>query len=117
MDREINVNLGPIRALEKQIEEHEKAIIRLTERTRDSLLKVSTLLLEILGRNVHYNVIPDGDFGRPSQGSDSFPFVCHRWSEVASRTPELWCSWGNLMRNWTRRYAHHGIVLLDLVLG
>ena len=47
MDREIN--LDSIRSLDKQIEEYEKAIIRL-KRTRNSLLNVSTLLPpEILG--------------------------------------------------------------------
>ena len=97
MDRE--VNLDSIRALEEQIEEHEKAIIQL-KRTRNSLLNVSTLLSpEILGRIFHWNVVPGGDFDRPSEGSYNFLLVCHHWFEVASRTPELWCSWGNSIRD------------------
>ena len=60
MDQENNRN--SIRALEKQIEEHEKALIQL-KRTRNSLLNVSILLPpEILGKIFHYNVVPDGDF-------------------------------------------------------
>ena len=115
MDRE--VNLDSIRALEEQIEEHEKVIIQL-KRTRNSLLNVSTLLSpEILGRIFHWNVVPGGDFDRPPEGSYNFLFVCHHWFEVASRTPELWCSWGNSIRDWTHRYAHHGTAPLDLTLA
>ena len=67
MDREIN--LDSIRSLDKQIEEYEKAIIRL-KRTRNSLLNVSTLLPpEILGNIFRWNVIPDGDFGGLLKGS------------------------------------------------
>ena len=57
------INLDSILALEKQIEEYERAIIRL-RRTRNSLVNVSTLLPpEILGSIFRWNVIPDGDFG------------------------------------------------------
>ena len=48
MGREINID--SILALDKQIEEHERALIQL-KRTRNSLLNVSTLLPpEILGK-------------------------------------------------------------------
>ena len=115
MDRE--VNLDSIRALEEQIEEHERAIIRL-KRKRNSLLNVSTFLPpEILGKVFRWNVIPDGDFGGPSKGSYNFVLVCHHWFEVASRTPELWRSWGNSIQDWAHRCAHHGNVPLDLALG
>ena len=115
MDQENNRN--SIRALEKQIEEHEKALIQL-KRTRNSLLNVSILLPpEILGKIFHCNVVPDGDFGGPSQGSYNFLLVCHHWFEVASRTPELWCSWGDSIQDWAHRCAHHGTVPLDLALG
>ena len=115
MGREIHHD--SILALEKQIEEHERAIIRL-KRARNSLLNVSTLLPpEILGSIFHWNVIPDGDFGGLSKGSYNFLLVCHHWFEVASCTPELWCSWGNSIRDWTRRHTRCGTASLDLVLG
>ena len=115
MGREIHHN--SILALEKQIEEHERAIIRL-KRARNSLLNVSTLLPpEILGSIFCWNVIPDGDFDGLTMGSYNFLLVCHHWFEVASCTPELWCSWGNSIRDWTRRHTRCGTAPLDLVLG
>ena len=55
MDR--GTNLVTILAFEKQIEEHERAAIRL-KRARNSLLNVTTLLPpEILGKFFHWNVI------------------------------------------------------------
>ena len=81
--------LLPLLTLEKQIEEHEKATIQL-KRARNSLLNVLALLPpEILGRIFHYNVILDGDFDWPSEGSYTFLLVCRHWFEVTSRTPEL----------------------------
>ena len=114
MAREIN--LDSIRALEKQIEEHEKAIIQL-KRTRNSLLNVSTLLPpEMLVNVFRWNVIPDGDFGGLLKGSYNFLLVCHHWFEVASRAPGLWRSWGNSIEDWKRRCARCGTGPLDLVL-
>ena len=110
------INLDSILALEKRIGEHERAIIRL-KRTRNSFLNVSTLLPpEILGSIFRWNVIPKGDFGGLSKGSYNFLLVCHRWFEVASHTPELWCSWGNSIQDWARRYSRCGTGPLDLVL-
>ena len=115
MDREIN--LDSIRALDKQIEEHEKAIIHL-KRTRNSLLNVSTLLPpEILGNVFRWNVIPDGDFGGLSEDSYNFLLVCHHWFEVASRTPELWCFWGNTIQDWSKRHSRRGYASLDLIVS
>ena len=113
MDREIN--LDSIRELEKQIEEHERAIIQL-KRTRNSLLNVSTLPPEILGRIFRWNVVPEGDFAGLGRRSYNFLLVCHHWLEVASHNPELWCSWGNSIQDWARRHARCGTVPLDLVL-
>ena len=115
MGREIHHD--SILALEKQIEEHERAIIRL-KRARNSLLNVSTLLPpEIIDSIFHWNVIPDGDFGGLSKGSYNFLLVCHHWFEVASHTPELWYFWGNSIRDWTRRHTRScGTAPLDLVL-
>ena len=114
MDREIN--LDSIRALDKQIEEYEKAIIRL-KRTRNSLLNISTLLPpEILGSIFRWNVIPNGTFDGLSKGSYNFLLVCHHWFEVASRAPGLWCFWGNSIQDWARRHVRCGTGPLDLVL-
>ena len=87
MDQEINLN--SIRALEKQIQEHERAIIQL-KRARNSLLNVSTLLPpEILGRIFCWNVVRDGYFGGLPKASHNFLLVCHHWFQVASGTPGL----------------------------
>ena len=114
MDREIN--LGSLRAFDKQIEEHEKAIIRL-KRTQNSLLNVSTLLPpEILVNIFRWNVIPEGDFGGLSNDSYNFLLVCHHWFEVASRAPELWCFWGKSIQDWQHRHARCRTGPVDLVL-
>lgn len=115
MDRE--AKLDSIRDLEKQIQDHERAIIQL-KRARNSLLNVSTHLPpEILGDVFLSNVIPDRDFSGLAEGSYDFLLVCHHWYNVALRPPELWSSWGNTIRDWSRRYARCGSVPLDLVLS
>jgi hypothetical protein len=115
MDREIN--LDSILVLEKRIQEHERAIIRL-KRARNSLLNVSTRLPpEVLGSIFRWNVIPDGDFGGLSMVSYSFLLVCHHWFQVASATPGLWSFWGNSVEDWARRHARCRTAPLDLVLA
>jgi hypothetical protein len=114
MDREINFD--SIRALEEQIQEHERTLIKL-KRARNSLLNVSTLLPpEILGQIFRWNVIPDGDFGGLPKGSYNFLLVCHHWFQVASDTPELWGFWGNSIEDWARRHTRWRTAPLDLVL-
>jgi len=114
MDREIN--LESIRALEKQIDEYERAVIQL-KRTRNSLLNISTLLPpEILGSIFRWNVIPKGDFGGLPKRSYNFLLVCRHWFEVASCTPGLWSFWGNSIKDWEHRHIHHGTAPLDLAL-
>jgi hypothetical protein len=114
MDREINLN--SIRVLEKQIQEHERAIIQL-KRVRNSLLNVSTRLPpEVLGSIFRWNVIPDGDFGGLSKGSYNFLLVCHHWFRVASATSGLWSFWGNSIEDWEHRHARCRTAPLDLVL-
>jgi hypothetical protein len=109
-------NLDSIRASEKQIQEHERAIIKL-KRARNSLLNVSTFLPpEVLGSIFRWNVIPDGDFGGLTKGSYNFLLVCHHWFQVASGTPGLWSFWGNSIEDWARRRAHYSTAPLDLVL-
>ena len=70
---------------------------------------------EILGKIFRWNVIPDEDFGRLPKDSYNFLLVCHHWFEVASRTPELWGYWGNLIPDWVHRHTR-GTALLDLML-
>ena len=114
MDREANID--SIRALEQEIMEHERAIAKL-KRARNSLLNVSKLPPEVLGNIFRYNVTLRGDFGGLEKGSHNFLLVCHHWSEVASRTPELWSFWGNAPGDWARWYRRSGTAPLDLVLG
>jgi hypothetical protein len=114
MDWEIN--LDSIRALEKQIQEHERTIIQL-KRARNSLLNVSALLPpEILGSIFRWNVIPDQDFGGLPTASYNFLLVCHHWFRVALGTPELWGFWGNSIQDWVYRHARCRTAPLDLVL-
>jgi len=115
MGREINVD--SIKALEKQIEQHQSAIIKL-KRSRNSLLNVSTLPPEVLGNIFCWNVTLKHAFGGLVEGSHNFLLVCHHWFEVASRTPELWTFWGNKLEDWEDRYLDSSIgAPLDLVLG
>ena len=113
MDCEINI--GSIRALEEQIREYEKVVIKL-KRARNSLLNVSKLPPEVLSKIFHWNVAFKGDFDGLDEGSHNFLFVCHHWFEVASRTPELWSFWGNTLKDWTRWCRRSGTAPLDLVL-
>ena len=109
-------NISSIRALDEQIRKHERIAIEL-KRTRNSLLNVSKLPPEILGKIFRWNVTRDGDFGGLERGSHNFLDVCHHWCEVASRTPELWNFWGNTPKDWAR-WCHRSVTApLDLVLG
>jgi hypothetical protein len=109
-------NLDSIRALEKQIQEHERTIIKL-KRARNSLLNVSTFLPpEVLGSIFRWNVIRDGDFGGLRKGSYNFLLVCHHWLQVALGTPGLWGFWGKSIEDWARRHARCSTGPLDLVL-
>ena len=111
MDREVNID--SIRALEEQVREHERAVIRL-RRTRNSLLNVSQLPPELLGKIFHCNITPKGDFDGLDDGSHNFLLVCHHWFEVASRTPDLWSFWGNTPKDWARWCHRSGTAPLDL---
>ena len=114
MGRETHID--SIRALEEEIKEHEMALIRL-KRARNSLLNVSKLPPELLGQIFHCNVAPKDDFDGLDKGSHNFLLVCHHWFEVASRTSELWSSWGNSSKDWVRWCRRSGTTPLDLVLG
>ena len=72
---------------------------------------------EILGRIFLLNVIRDGDFRGLMKGSYNFLLVCYHWYEVALRTPKLWSSWGNTVRDWSKRYTRCKSAPLDLVLS
>ena len=114
MDCETNID--SIRALEEQIREYERTVIKL-KRTRNSLLNVFKLPPEVLGKIFHCNVTRKGDFGGLDEESHNFLAVCHHWFEVASRTPELWSFWGNTPNDWDRLYHRSGTAPLDLVLS
>ena len=103
-------------ALEKQIREHEKAIINL-KRDRNALLNISTLPPEVLGRIFQWNVTLQCEFGGLEDGSHNFLFVCHHWHEVTLHTPGVWSFWGNTLSDWARWYRYSATAPLDLVLG
>ena len=110
------VNIDPILALEKQIEEGQGDVIQL-KRARNSLLNISTLVPpELLGQVFRWNVIPDYDFGDLGPGCYNFLLVSHHWFEVASGTPELWTYWGNTLKLWSQRYQRSGSAPLDLIM-
>jgi len=108
MDREINHDA--ILALDAEI-------IRL-KRTRNSLLNIACIPPEILGHIFRFNVAEVGNphFAEIPRGSYNFLLVCHHWFQVALRTPELWTSWGNNLKDWKRWYLRSGISTLDLIL-
>jgi len=109
-------NIESILALDEQIREHETAIARL-KRSRNSLLNVSKLPPEVLGKIFKWNVTPKGDFDGFEEQSHNFLFVCHQWFEVASFTPELWSFWGNTPKDWARCHRRSGTMPIDLVVG
>jgi hypothetical protein len=108
MGREINLD---------SIVAWDAEIIRL-KRTRNSLLNIARIPPEILGHIFHFNITEDGDpdFAGIPKGSYNFLLVCHHWSQVALRTPELWSSWGNNLKDWKRWYLRSGTFALDLIL-
>ena len=104
------INLDPTPAPDAEI-------IQL-KRTRNSLLKIARIPPEIIGYIFCFNVAGarDPHFPRIPKGSYNFLFVCHHWFQVALRTPGLWTSWGNSIKDWKRRYLRSGISVLDLIL-
>ena len=113
MDREANID--SIRALDEEIRERERALIKL-KRTRNSLLNVFKLPPEVLGNIFRWNVTFKDDFDGLYEESHNFLLVCHHWFEVASSTPELWSFWGNIPEAWARWYRYSKTAPLDLVL-
>ena len=109
-------NIDSIRALDEKIKEQERVLIKL-KRARNSFLNVSKLPPEVLGNIFRWNVTLKGDFGGLNKISHNFLLVCHRWFEVASRTPELWSFWGSTLEDWARWCRHSGYAPLDLVLN
>ena len=108
-------NVDSIRVLDEKIREHEVAAIAL-KRARNSLLNISKLPPEVLGKIFHCNVAPEDDFDGLDEGSHNFLLVCHHWFEVASRTPELWSSWGDSLKDWARWCHRSRTAPLDLML-
>ena len=102
--------------MEEQIREHERTIIKL-KRIRNSLLNVSKLPPEVLGNIFQWNVSFKNNFDGLEERSRNFLCVCHHWSEVALRTPEVWSFWGNTPEDWAHWHGRSGTAPLDLVLG
>lgn len=73
---------------------------------------------EILGRIFIWRAFRERNhpLGGLQKGPYSFLLVCYHWFEVTSHIPELWSFWGNILRNWSKRYRHPGVAPLDLVL-
>jgi hypothetical protein len=105
------VNLDSILALDAEI-------IR-PKRTRNSLLNIARIPPEILGHIFHFSITEAGvpDFAGIPKGPYNFLLVCHHWFQVARRTPELWSSWGNNLKDWKRWHLRFGISTLDLILS
>ena len=108
-------NIDSTRVPEEKTREHEAAVIKL-KRAQNSLLNISKLPPELLGRIFHCNVTPEDDFDGLDEGSHNFLLVCHHWFQVASRTPEIWSFWGNSLKEWARWCRRSGNAPLDLVL-
>ena len=85
------------------------------KRARNSLLNVSKLPPEIISEIFRWSATLRTDFGRLVKRSHNFLLVCHRWFEVASRTPDLWSFWGNNLQDWMKRHLQHPMAPLDLV--
>ena len=104
------INHDSILALDAQI-------IQL-KRTRNSLLNIARIPPEIFGHIFCFSITRVGDphFPKTAKGSYNFLLVCHHWSQVALRTPELWTSWGNSLKDWRRSHPRSGISALDLIL-
>ena len=103
------INHDAILALDAQI-------IQL-KRTRNSLLNITRIPPEILGHIFRFNTdAGHRHFADVPKGSYNFLLVCHHWFQVALRTPGLWTSWGNSLKDWKRLYFRSGISALDLIL-
>ena len=113
MGRETNID--STRVPEEKTREHEAAVIKL-KRAQNSLLNISKLPPELLGRIFHCNVTPEDDFDGLDERSHNFLLVCHHWFQVASRTPEIWSFGGNSLKEWARWCRRSGNAPLDLVL-
>ena len=125
MGRETNAE--SIRALEGRIEDGNGDTIKL-KRARNSLLNITRVPPEILGDIFSWILVrpdptPESGYNPPHfdgfhAGSHHFLLVCHRWFEVATRTPKLWTFCGNTLEDWKKWHLrHHRIALpLDLVL-
>ena len=111
-------NTESVQTPEEQTREHERAIIEL-KRTRNSLLNIYKLPPELLGDIFRRNVAPMIDFSRWPNWIDrthNFLFVCHRWFEISTHTPEVWGFWGTSLKEWKLCCRHSGSAPLDLVL-
>jgi hypothetical protein len=105
------VNLDSILALDVEITR--------PKRTRNSLLNIARIPPEILGHIFHFSITETSvpDFAGIPKGPYNFLLVCHHWFQVARRTPELWSSWGNNLKDWKRWHLRFGISTLDLILS
>ena len=81
MGREINI--GSIRALEKQIKVYENAIIKL-KRARNLFLNISSLPPEVLGNIFCWNIPLEEPFDNMMEDWYNFLLVCHHWFRVGS---------------------------------
>ena len=104
--------------MDEQIEESDRKLIELKHARNSFTNKFLRVPVEIIG-HIFVSIITRGEvpyFQLVKKGSYNFRLVCRHWSEVASKTPELWRFWGITLKGW-EGLCHRAGPPVDLVLA